>query len=163
DRELAHACLRSYNDWILEDFQAAHPDRLVALPMLPVDDGCGAAIAELERVLAKSARGAFIPGMPGRPYHDPSYDPLWAAAAARRTAHAPAGRRRGDRQRGPTRGADGGSRRGGRRGGGLAGPPPLWRTVGGGWRGPPALAESCERRGPPTAAGNAPENPHPMD
>ena len=83
DRELAHACLRSYNDWILEDFQAAHPDRLVALPMLPVDDGCDAAIAELERVLAKSARGAFIPGMPGRPYHDPSYDPLWAAAAAR--------------------------------------------------------------------------------
>jgi predicted TIM-barrel fold metal-dependent hydrolase len=83
DRALAHACLRSYNDWVLDDFQATRPDRIVGLPMLPVDDG-DAAIAELDRVVGKGAKAAFIPGMPHRPYHDASYDPLWAAAEERR-------------------------------------------------------------------------------
>ena len=81
DRALALACLRSYNDWVLEDFQGAAPSRLVGLPMLPVDDGTDEAVRELERCAAKGARGAFIPGMPTRPYHDRWYDPLWAAAA----------------------------------------------------------------------------------
>src|SRR5205085_1343042 len=85
DRGLAHACMRSYNDWLLEDFQDVDPARLVGLPMLPVDDGTDAAIAELDRVIAKGARGAFIPGMPRRPYHDRYYEPLWAAAAERST------------------------------------------------------------------------------
>src|SRR6185437_1759144 len=39
DRELALACLRSYNDWIIEDFQSADPKRLIALPLLPTEDG----------------------------------------------------------------------------------------------------------------------------
>ena len=86
DRDLAHACMRSYNDWVLEDFQGVDPARLVGLPMLPVDDGTDAAIAELDRVLAKGARAAFIPGMPRRPYNDHYYEPLWQAAAER---HAP--------------------------------------------------------------------------
>jgi predicted TIM-barrel fold metal-dependent hydrolase len=83
DRGLALACMRSYNDWVLDDFQGAAPDRLVGLPMLPVDDGTDAAIAEMERVLGKGARGCFIPGMPRRPYNDATYyEPLWQAAAA---------------------------------------------------------------------------------
>jgi predicted TIM-barrel fold metal-dependent hydrolase len=82
DRELGLACLRSYNDWILDEFQAASPDHLVGLPMLPVDDGIDVAVAELERALGKGARAGFIPGNPARPYHDPYYDPLWAAAAS---------------------------------------------------------------------------------
>jgi uncharacterized protein len=83
DRGLALACMRSYNDWVLDDFQGAAPDRLVGLPMLPVDDGTDVAIAEMERVVAKGARGCFIPGMPRRPYNDASYyEPLWQAAAA---------------------------------------------------------------------------------
>jgi predicted TIM-barrel fold metal-dependent hydrolase len=80
DREVGLACLRSYNDWILEDFQGAAPGRIVALPMLPVDDGMETCLAELHRVLAKGARAGFLPGQPVRPYHDPLYDPLWAAA-----------------------------------------------------------------------------------
>ena len=39
DRELGVACMRSYNDWVLEEFQAASPDHIVGLPMIPVDDG----------------------------------------------------------------------------------------------------------------------------
>ncbi len=83
DRELALHCTRSYNDWILDEFQAADPARLVGLPMLPVDDGANhaAAIAEVDRCLPKGAKGFFIPGFPSRPYHDPSYDALFAHVA----------------------------------------------------------------------------------
>jgi predicted TIM-barrel fold metal-dependent hydrolase len=80
DRELAVACTRSYNDWAIEEFQGADPERLVALPMLPVDHGIDVAVAELERTVAKGAKGGFIPGIPARPYHDRYYDPLWTAA-----------------------------------------------------------------------------------
>ena len=81
DRELALACLRSYNDWVLDEFQGAAPDHIVGLPMLPVDDGIDVCIAELERCLARGARAGFIPGFPVRPYHDPYYDALYARAA----------------------------------------------------------------------------------
>src|SRR5207253_9117 len=80
DRDLAHACMRAYNDWVIEDFQGVNPKRIVGLPMLPVDDGMQPATAELDRVLAKGARAAFLPGYPRRPYHDPYYEPLWQAA-----------------------------------------------------------------------------------
>jgi predicted TIM-barrel fold metal-dependent hydrolase len=81
DRGLALACLRSYNDWVLDDFQGVNPKRIVSLPMLPVDDGMDVCVAELDRVVAKGARAGFLPGHPVRPYHDSYYDPLWAAAA----------------------------------------------------------------------------------
>ena len=81
DRELAIACMVAYNDWMLEDFQSADAARLVGLPMLPVDDGMELCVQELNRVLAKGARGLFVPGFPARPYHDPHYEPLWNAAA----------------------------------------------------------------------------------
>jgi len=74
--------MRSYNDWVLQEFQAAAPERLVALPMLPVDDGPEAGVTEMERVQALGARGCFIPGMPRRPYNDSYYEPLWQAASA---------------------------------------------------------------------------------
>ena len=82
DRELAVACMRSYNDWLLEDFQGADPERIVGMALLPTDDGMDVTLAELERVVAKGARGGFIPGMPSRPYNDPYYEPLWQAASA---------------------------------------------------------------------------------
>ena len=81
DRELAIACIRSYNDWLLEDFQSADPSRIVGLTMLPVDDGMDVTVAELERVAAKGSRGCFLPGMPERPYNHPYYEPLWTAAS----------------------------------------------------------------------------------
>jgi predicted TIM-barrel fold metal-dependent hydrolase len=80
DRGLAMACMQAYNDWILDDFQAADPKRLVGLPLIPVDDGSDVAVAELERVVGNGARAAFLPGYPARPYHAPYYDPLWSKA-----------------------------------------------------------------------------------
>lgn len=80
DRELALACIRSFNDWMLGEFQAANPARLVGLPMLPVDDSMDACVAEFERCLAAGAKAAFLPGLPRRPYHDPHYEPLFSRA-----------------------------------------------------------------------------------
>jgi predicted TIM-barrel fold metal-dependent hydrolase len=68
---------------MLEDFQGAAPSRILGLPLLPVDDGIDACVAELERVLTKGARGAFIPANPVRPYQDPHYDPLYRVAQER--------------------------------------------------------------------------------
>lgn len=81
DRELALACLRSYNDWVLDEFQGAAPDHIVGLPMLPVDDGMDTCVAELDRCLAKGARAGFIPGFPVHPYHDDYYEPLYGRVA----------------------------------------------------------------------------------
>ena len=80
DREVAIACIKSYNDWLLDDFAAAAPGRIVGLPLLPVDDGIDVCIAEFDRVLEKGAKAAFIPGNPARPYHDSYFDPLYQAA-----------------------------------------------------------------------------------
>lgn len=81
DRELGVACMRSFNDWVLEEFQGASPEHIVGLPMIPVDDGMDACVAEVDRLLALGARGLFIPGNPVRPYHDTYYDPLYARVA----------------------------------------------------------------------------------
>jgi len=82
DPELAAACMRAYNDWILEDFQAADPKRIAGLALLPVDQGIDLAIAEMQRTAKKGARGCFIPGMPEVPYNHPEhYEELWRAAS----------------------------------------------------------------------------------
>jgi len=80
DRELGLACMRAYNDWLLDDYSAPDPKRILGLPVLPVDDGMDVTLEEFRRVLRKGAKGVFIPGCPVKPYHDPYYEPLWQAA-----------------------------------------------------------------------------------
>jgi predicted TIM-barrel fold metal-dependent hydrolase len=84
DRGLGLACMRAYNDWVLDEFQGAAPEHIVGLPMLPVDDGMEVCVAEYQRVLGKGAKGAFIPGMPKTPYNSTYYEPLWNAASEAR-------------------------------------------------------------------------------
>lgn len=86
DRGFADAMMRTYNDWLIDDFCGTDPRRLVGLALVPVDDGMDAAVAELERMAAKGAKGFFIPGSPERPYWDTYYDPLWTAANAANVA-----------------------------------------------------------------------------
>src|SRR5205085_7225765 len=38
DAELRTAVMRTYSDWLLDDFEAADPTRLVGLCPLPIDD-----------------------------------------------------------------------------------------------------------------------------
>jgi predicted TIM-barrel fold metal-dependent hydrolase len=78
DRELALACVRAYNDWLIDDFCGADPSRLFSLAFMPVNDGV-AAIVEAERTIAKGAKGLYLP-LPEVAYHDRQYDPLWKVA-----------------------------------------------------------------------------------
>jgi predicted TIM-barrel fold metal-dependent hydrolase len=82
DETFALALMQTYNSWLLGDFVAVDPDRLVGLPLLPVNHGMRVAVAELERCLGMGARGFFLPAFPKVPYIDRQYDPLWAAASA---------------------------------------------------------------------------------
>jgi predicted TIM-barrel fold metal-dependent hydrolase len=79
--DFALALMQTYNDWLLDDFVAVDPKRLIGLPLLPVNHGIECALAEFKRCLAKGARGFFIPTFPDVSYIDKGYDPLWAAAA----------------------------------------------------------------------------------
>jgi predicted TIM-barrel fold metal-dependent hydrolase len=82
DRGFGLALLRAYNDWLLDEFCAADPQRLIGLPLIPTDDGIAATLAEFDRVLTKGAKGVFLPYFTAVPYWDRHYDPLWNAASA---------------------------------------------------------------------------------
>ncbi len=83
DHELGQACLRTYNDYLLDEWCATAPDRLFGAAILPLND-IDEAVAELKRVLAKGARTiAFsenptVLGLPS--VHTDHWDPLWAVA-----------------------------------------------------------------------------------
>jgi predicted TIM-barrel fold metal-dependent hydrolase len=84
DKDLALLCVRSYNDWIIEEWCAAgtHPVRLVPLTLVPLWD-VELATAEVRRCADKGAHAVSFPeGAPalGLPsiYSD-YWDPLFAA------------------------------------------------------------------------------------
>lgn len=78
DFELKAACLRVYNDWLLDDFCAATPGRVLGICPLPVGGPIEEAVAEARRVAEKGAPGVMLPQtVPGMPYNLPYYDPLW--------------------------------------------------------------------------------------
>src|SRR5207244_1538960 len=77
DREAKLACFRAYNDWLMDEFCADDPKRLIAMPMIPIDDGAEPMVAEAERVLAKGAKGVFVSYTAGTVLYDPAFDPLW--------------------------------------------------------------------------------------
>ncbi len=78
--ELQNACYAAWNDWAVEEFNAAAPDRLCVLPFLP-SHSPEAAVRELERCAEIGHRGAIIDVFEFDP-GDPSWDRLWAAAAS---------------------------------------------------------------------------------
>jgi predicted TIM-barrel fold metal-dependent hydrolase len=80
------ALMQTYNDWLLDEFEATDRSRLVGLCALPVDDPIDVSVAEVRRCAAKGARGFFVPGSPERPYWAPVYDPLWRAVSETNTA-----------------------------------------------------------------------------
>lgn len=84
DRELAHACVRAYNDFILEEWCAHAPDRQIPLVMTPYWD-IDATVAEIGRTAAMGARSITFPELPDRlglpSWHSPHWDPVLAAAS----------------------------------------------------------------------------------
>jgi predicted TIM-barrel fold metal-dependent hydrolase len=85
DKELAHLCVRAYNDWMIDEWCAAVPGRMIPLVIIPLWDPAAAA-KEIERCSAKGARGVAFSENPeplGLPtIHDPGryWDPVMAAA-----------------------------------------------------------------------------------
>jgi predicted TIM-barrel fold metal-dependent hydrolase len=79
DRELQLACVRAYNEWVLE-FCAAAPDRLFAHAVIPAT-GVADAIAEMDWGLRAGHRGVLLSAFPAgsvEPSRDD--DPFWARA-----------------------------------------------------------------------------------
>jgi len=81
DDPFALALIQTFNAWLFEDFVSADAKRLIGLPLLPVNHGMEATLAEFAVNLKRGARAFHLPAFPDRTYVDPYYDPLWAAAA----------------------------------------------------------------------------------
>ncbi|HWO42271.1 MAG TPA: amidohydrolase family protein [Candidatus Eisenbacteria bacterium] len=85
DGELEVACVRAYNDWLIEEW-AATSERFIPqciAPVWPVD----AAVDEIRRAVAMGHRGVVFPSLPMHlrkvPHiSGPEYDPLWEACVA---------------------------------------------------------------------------------
>ncbi len=86
DRELGLACVRAYNDWMMDEWCGAVPGRLIPLIILPLWDA-DLSVAEVERCAAKGARAVTFsenPAALGLPsVHDRRkyWDPVFAACA----------------------------------------------------------------------------------
>lgn len=83
DRELAHLCVQAINDYVLDEWCAAAPDRYIPLVILPLWD-VDSCVAEIERTAARGARAIGFPEHPV-PLKLPSWytdhwDPVFAAA-----------------------------------------------------------------------------------
>jgi predicted TIM-barrel fold metal-dependent hydrolase len=82
DSELELACVRAYNDWLIE-YWAAASERFIPqciVPIWPVDE----TVKEIRRAVALGHRGVVFPALPMHlrnvPHiSGPEYDPLWAA------------------------------------------------------------------------------------
>jgi predicted TIM-barrel fold metal-dependent hydrolase len=79
DRELQCACVRAYNEWLLE-FCAPSGGRLVPQAIVPTT-GIDDALAELEWAIAHGHRGALISAFPNGSYEAAGEDDrFWAVA-----------------------------------------------------------------------------------
>lgn len=85
DKELATACVAAWNDFILDEWCGAAPDRFIPMVMVPFWD-VEASVAEVERTAAKGARAITFSEAPHRlelpSFHTDHWDPFLAAAAA---------------------------------------------------------------------------------
>jgi predicted TIM-barrel fold metal-dependent hydrolase len=82
DQELELACVRAYNDWVLEEWENVS-DRFIPqclAPLFPID----AAVEEIRRCVKNGHRGVIYPAVPMElrdvPHiNEAAYDPLWSA------------------------------------------------------------------------------------
>ncbi len=83
DRKLALACVQAYNDFVIDEWCAAAPDRYIPLTHIPLWD-VDAAVAEIHRTAAKGAKSIAFPENPS-PLGLPSFhakghwDPVFSA------------------------------------------------------------------------------------
>lgn len=83
DRAYATALVRAYNDWLVEEWQAADPDRIIGAGILPLWDPAESA-KEVRRLRERGIRCLSLPSHPGtipgvKAFPDPSWEPIWDA------------------------------------------------------------------------------------
>jgi predicted TIM-barrel fold metal-dependent hydrolase len=59
DKELALACIRAWNNWMLDEWSAAYPDRFIPQTLIPLWD-VPQAVKEIERCAAKGSRAVLF-------------------------------------------------------------------------------------------------------
>ena len=59
DKDLALAMVRAWNDWMIDEWCAAYPDRFIPQTLIPLWD-VPAAVAEIERCAAKGSRAVLF-------------------------------------------------------------------------------------------------------
>jgi predicted TIM-barrel fold metal-dependent hydrolase len=83
DKDLALACVKAWNDFVLEEFAGAYPGRFIPMMIIPLWDPIAAA-AEIERTAALGAKSIAFSENPtklGLPsIHTDHWDPVWSAA-----------------------------------------------------------------------------------
>jgi predicted TIM-barrel fold metal-dependent hydrolase len=83
DKDLALLCVQAYNDYVLDEWAATAPGRLIPIVILPLWDAQLCA-AEIYRTHAKGAKGITFPDLPhalGLPsLHTTYWDPVFSAA-----------------------------------------------------------------------------------
>jgi predicted TIM-barrel fold metal-dependent hydrolase len=83
DKELALLCVQAYNDYVLDEWAATAPGRLIPIIILPLWDA-QASVREIHRTYAKGAKGITFPDLPhalGLPsLHTDYWDPVLSAA-----------------------------------------------------------------------------------
>jgi predicted TIM-barrel fold metal-dependent hydrolase len=85
DQKLALLCVQAWNDFMLDEWCAAAPERFIPIAILPLWD-VAACVAEIERTAAKGVRAISFTENPvplGLPsFHTDHWDPVFAAAQA---------------------------------------------------------------------------------
>ena len=84
DKQLANAIVRAWNDWHIDEWCGAYPERFIPLAVVPTWDA-EAAAAEIERVARKGCHAVSFPPNPtltGHPsIHQEYWDPFYKACA----------------------------------------------------------------------------------
>lgn len=83
DKELALACVQAWNDFLIDEWCGAAPDRFIPMVMVPYWD-VDAAVAEVERTAAKGAKAITFTEAPHRlglpSFHTDHWDRFFDAA-----------------------------------------------------------------------------------
>src|SRR4029078_558288 len=86
DMDLALACLQAWNNWMLDEWSAAYPDRFIPQTLIPLWD-TQLAGREIERCAAKGAKGIIFVENP-HPLGLPSFPTgHWARVSAAAADH----------------------------------------------------------------------------
>jgi predicted TIM-barrel fold metal-dependent hydrolase len=82
DRAYAAALVRAYNDWLVEEWQGADPERIIGAGILPLWD-LDESAKELRRIKERGLRCISLPSHPGTlgvaPFPDKTWEPVWDA------------------------------------------------------------------------------------